>query len=55
MDNFDPPAAASGAEYSPPAKAPCPECLTEIPVAAARCSACTTELAPGWAPAADQP
>ena len=24
----------------------CPECLTSIPVAARRCSACTTELAP---------
>ena len=42
------------APASPPAKAPCPECLTEIPVAAARCSACTTELSSGWAPAVDE-
>jgi large conductance mechanosensitive channel len=25
---------------------PCPECLSEIPVAARRCAFCTTELAP---------
>lgn len=28
------------------AKRPCPECLTEIPEAARRCSACTAEVAP---------
>ena len=31
--------------------APCLECLTEIPVAATRCSACTAQLGHGWAPA----
>ena len=35
---------------TPPDKAPCPACLTEIPVAATRCAACTTELDQGWAP-----
>ena len=33
-----------------PAKSPCPRCLTEIPVAATRCAACTTELTAPWAP-----
>jgi large conductance mechanosensitive channel len=35
---------------APPTMAPCPSCLTEIPVAATRCAACTTELDPAWAP-----
>lgn len=34
----------------PPPKASCPECLTEIPVAATRCAACTAELGSSWAP-----
>ncbi|MEU4113127.1 large conductance mechanosensitive channel protein MscL [Kitasatospora sp. NPDC028055] len=29
-----------------PAKRPCPECLTEIPEAARRCSACTAHVEP---------
>jgi large conductance mechanosensitive channel len=29
-----------------PSVRPCPECLTEIPAAASRCSACTAEVAP---------
>jgi len=29
----------------------CPECLSEIPVAASRCSYCTTEVTPAAAPA----
>ena len=41
------------APTTPPEKAACPACLTEIPVAATRCSACTTELEPSWAPAKD--
>jgi large conductance mechanosensitive channel len=28
-----------------PERHPCPECMTEIPVAARRCPACTTEFA----------
>jgi large conductance mechanosensitive channel len=35
---------------APPTKAPCPACLTEIPVEARRCSACTEELGAAWAP-----
>jgi large conductance mechanosensitive channel len=41
------------APASPPAKAACPACLTEIPVAATRCAACTTELEESWAPVKD--
>jgi large conductance mechanosensitive channel len=29
----------------PPTMRPCPECLSEIPVAASRCAFCTTEVA----------
>ena len=32
-----------------PTTRPCPECLTEIPLAAKRCSACTSVVTP-WAP-----
>ncbi|MEI6453668.1 MAG: large conductance mechanosensitive channel protein MscL [Actinomycetes bacterium] len=32
--------------------APCPRCLTEIPVAAIRCGHCTSDLKPDWAPVA---
>jgi large conductance mechanosensitive channel len=31
-------------------KSPCPACLTDIPKAAVRCSACTQELGANWAP-----
>jgi large conductance mechanosensitive channel len=31
-----------------PSKAPCPYCLTDIPVKATRCAACTAELQEGW-------
>jgi len=34
-----------------PAKAACPRCVTDIPVAATRCPSCTSDLADGWAPA----
>jgi large conductance mechanosensitive channel len=37
-----------------PPKAPCPFCLTEIPLAATRCQACTSELQPNWAPAVSE-
>ena len=30
---------------------PCPECLSEIPVAARRCAFCTAQVGPGTAPA----
>ena len=30
----------------------CPECLSEIPIAARRCAFCTAEVGPGTAPAA---
>jgi len=32
-------------EDGPPTTRPCPECLSEIPVAAHRCAYCTTEVA----------
>ncbi len=32
-------------EDGPPTTRPCPECLSEIPVAASRCAYCTTEFA----------
>jgi large conductance mechanosensitive channel len=35
---------------APPTKAACPACLTEIPVEARRCAACTEELGTAWAP-----
>ena len=35
------------------AKSPCPACLTEIPRAAVRCSACTQALESDWAPAVE--
>ena len=38
------------APAEPPTKAPCPQCLTDIPVLAVRCQACTSELGPSWAP-----
>jgi large conductance mechanosensitive channel len=31
-----------------PEKASCPRCLTEIPILATRCQACTSELQPNW-------
>jgi large conductance mechanosensitive channel len=31
-----------------PSKAPCPYCLTDIPMQATRCAACTAELQEGW-------
>ncbi len=31
---------------APPTTRPCPECLTEIPLAAKRCSACTSVVTP---------
>jgi large conductance mechanosensitive channel len=37
-----------------PEKASCPRCLTEIPVMATRCQACTSELAPNWALSASE-
>lgn len=44
------PVTKASARYLPQkpkvAKRPCPECLTEIPEAARRCSACTAEVAP---------
>lgn len=44
------PVAKASAKYLPKkpkaAKRPCPECLTEIPEAASRCSACTAAVAP---------
>jgi large conductance mechanosensitive channel len=36
------------APAEPPQMGPCPQCLTDIPVAATRCSACTSELGNGW-------
>ena len=35
----------------PPHKAPCPACLTEIPVAARRCAQCTEVLGENWSDA----
>ncbi len=35
----------------PHTMAPCPRCLTDIPVDANRCGHCTSELGEGWAPA----
>ena len=32
----------------PATEAPCPACLTKIPVAARRCASCTEVLADGW-------
>ena len=32
-------------QAGPPTTQPCPECLSEIPVAAKRCAFCTTQLA----------
>ncbi|MCX4748497.1 large conductance mechanosensitive channel protein MscL [Kitasatospora sp. NBC_01287] len=44
------PVARASARYLPKkpkaAKRPCPECLTEIPEAASRCSACTAPVQP---------
>ncbi len=44
------PVTKASARYLPKkpkvAKRPCPECLTEIPEAASRCSACTAQVAP---------
>jgi len=40
---------------TPVTKAACPACLTEIPTAATRCSACTSELGSSWAPNPDAP
>ncbi len=34
------------AEASPPVKRQCPECLSDIPVAARRCAFCTAQVAP---------
>jgi large conductance mechanosensitive channel len=34
------------AEASPPPKRQCPECLSDIPVAARRCAFCTAQVAP---------
>ena len=36
---------AAGAPTEDPTTRPCPECLSEIPVAARRCAFCTTEVA----------
>lgn len=36
---------AAGAATEAPTTRPCPECLSEIPVAARRCAFCTTEVA----------
>ncbi|MFE9422118.1 large conductance mechanosensitive channel protein MscL [Kitasatospora sp. NPDC006697] len=50
------PVTKATARYLPkkpkPAKRPCPECLTEIPEAATRCSACTAVVQPVVVPAA---
>lgn len=35
---------------NPHTMAPCPRCLTDIPVEANRCGHCTSELGEGWAP-----
>jgi large conductance mechanosensitive channel len=39
-------AKAAKAAQVPPTTRPCPECLTDIPVAAKRCSACTSPVPP---------
>ena len=36
-------------EAGPPTTRPCPECLSEIPVTATRCSQCTMQVAPAGA------
>ena len=41
------------APADPPPKAECPQCLTEIPIGASRCMACTAELGADWAPVSD--
>lgn len=49
------PVTKASAKYLPKkpkvAKRPCPECLTEIPEAASRCSACTAQVQPLALPA----
>lgn len=42
------------AEPSPPETRQCPECLSEIPVAARRCAYCTVEVAPAGTVVAGQ-
>lgn len=37
---------AQGAPTESPTTRSCPECLSEIPIAATRCAFCTTEVAP---------
>jgi large conductance mechanosensitive channel len=37
---------AAGAPTESPTTRPCPECLSEIPIAARRCAHCTSQLAP---------
>ncbi len=37
---------AAKAAAAPPTTRPCPECLTNIPLAAKRCSACTSPVTP---------
>lgn len=41
-------------EPEPQPTRPCPECLSDVPVAARRCAFCTAELTPEIAPAAAQ-
>jgi large conductance mechanosensitive channel len=36
---------AAGAPTESPTPRPCPECLSEIPIAARRCAHCTSQLA----------
>ncbi len=40
---------AAGAPTESPTTRSCPECLSEIPIAATRCAFCTTEVAPAAA------
>ena len=40
---------AARAPKAAPTTRPCPECLTQIPLAAKRCSACTSPVAPAAA------
>ncbi len=43
---------AAKAAKAPPTTRPCPECLSNIPLAAKRCSFCTSPVTPVSAPAA---
>jgi large conductance mechanosensitive channel len=40
---------AAGQEQPDPTHRPCPECLSDIPVAASRCAFCTSEVTPAAA------